>query len=195
VAGLFYDASLFWIDFRNRIETIVLSATDAVNVNSGDTRHRGFESEISYDFLARRKGDLHLLAFTNLSLLDAKFTDSRLANRVGNRPAYAPRYIAKYGITFRRDKRFDMSVTGVSVGSQYFQDTDAPAGTGASFVPARIPHYTTVDFAGDIYLLPHLRFLVGVTNIADRHYYNRVFQNGIEPARDRKVYAGLAVGF
>ena len=54
VTGLFYDASLFWIEFKNRIETIVLSPTESVFQNSGDTRHRGFESELSYDFLARR---------------------------------------------------------------------------------------------------------------------------------------------
>jgi Fe(3+) dicitrate transport protein len=88
-----------------------------------------------------------------------------------------------------------VSVTGVTVGSQYWQDSDAPIGTDASFIPAKIPHYTEVDIAGDLYLTHNLRFLAGITNIGNRHYYNRVFQNGIEPARDRKVYAGLAVGF
>ena len=52
IKGLFYDASLFWIDFRNRIETIVISPVESVFQNSGDTRHRGFEGEISYDVLA-----------------------------------------------------------------------------------------------------------------------------------------------
>ena len=56
VTGLFYDASLFWIDFKNRIETIVISPTESEFQNSGDTRHRGFEGEISYDFLAARGG-------------------------------------------------------------------------------------------------------------------------------------------
>jgi Fe(3+) dicitrate transport protein len=195
VDGLFYDVSLFWINFRNRIETIVLSPTDSVNVNSGNTRHRGFEGELSYDFLAHRKSGLHLVVFGNLSLLDAKFTKSRLADRAGDTPAYAPKVIAKYGLTLRRDRRFDVSVTGVTVGSQYWQDSDAPIGTGASFIPAKIPHYTEVDIAGDFYITRNLRALAGITNIGNRHYYNRVFQNGIEPARDRKVYAGLAVGF
>src|SRR6185503_1287116 len=49
VKGLFYDASLFWIDFTNRIETIVISPVESVFQNSGDTRHRGFEGEVSYD--------------------------------------------------------------------------------------------------------------------------------------------------
>jgi excinuclease UvrABC ATPase subunit len=33
-----------------------------------------------------------------------------------------------------------------------------------------------------------------VATVTDRKYYNRVFQNGIEPAARRKVYAGVALG-
>jgi Fe(3+) dicitrate transport protein len=195
VPGLFYDVSLFWIDFRNRIETVVLSNTDSVNLNSGDTRHRGFEGELSYDFLARRTDGLHLVAFGNIALLDAKFTKSRLADRVGDTPSYAPSVIAKYGLSLRRDKKFDVSVTGVTESSQYWQDSDAPFGSGTTFIPAKISGFTVVDIAFDYYLTHSLRLLGGVTNIGDRHYYDRVFQNGIEPARDHKVYGGLAVGF
>jgi len=195
VTGLFYDVSLFWIDFRNRIETIALNNTDLVNVNSGDTRHRGFEGQLSYDFLAHRGGDVHLVAFGNLSLLDATFVKSRTPGQVGKTPAYAPGLIAKYGLTLRKDRQFDMSFTGISVSSQYWQDSNAPAGSGYNFIPARIPAYAVFDLAADIYLSPHFRLLAGVSNIGDRKYYDRVFSNGIEPARGRKVYAGLAAGF
>ena len=54
VKGLFYDASLFWIDFKNRIETIVISPVESLLKNIGDTRHRGFEGELSYYVLASR---------------------------------------------------------------------------------------------------------------------------------------------
>jgi len=195
VPGLFYDVSLFWIDFRNRIETIVLNATDSINVNSGDTRHRGFEGQISYDFFAHRKGSLHLVAFGNLSLLDAKFTKTRIPASEGKTPAFAPDVIAKYGISLRRDKKYDFSVTGVSVSSQYWQDSDESKGMGASFIPAKIPHYTVIDVSADFYVNSKLRFLGGVSNIENEHYYDRVFQNGIEPALGRKFYVGAAVGF
>jgi Fe(3+) dicitrate transport protein len=196
VTGLFYDASLFWIDFKNRIETIVISPVESVLQNSGDTRHRGFEGELSYDFLAARKGGLHLVAFGNLSLLDAKFTRSNLATRVGNKPAFAPAVTAKYGITLRRDGRFNVSLTGQSVSSQYFQDSDLPVGTPISpnYVPAKIPAYTIFDLAGDWQLTRNIRALGGVSNFTNRKYYNRVFQNGIEPGTRRTVYAGLALG-
>ena len=194
IPGLFYDASLFWIEFKNRVETIVLSPTDSINQNSGDTRHRGFEGEVSYDFLAARKNGMHLTAFANVSLLDASFTASDFADRVGNTPAFAPEFLTKYGISLRKDAKFDVSLTGMSVGSQYFQDSNLPAGVGASFVPAKVPHHTILDFAADWHITPRIRVLGGVSNLANAHYYNRVFQNGIEPGAERKVYAGVALG-
>jgi Fe(3+) dicitrate transport protein len=139
---------------------------------------------------------MHLTLFGNLSLLDARFTKSNLGNRVGNRPAFAPALTAKYGITYRADGRCVVSLTGTSVSSQYFQDSDLPVGvTGAAnFIPAKIPAYTLFDLAGDWQLTRNIRLLAGVTNITNRKYYNRVFQNGIEPGSRRKVYAGLAMG-
>ncbi|HEX5257186.1 MAG TPA: TonB-dependent receptor [Sphingomicrobium sp.] len=196
VKGLFYDASLFWIDFTNRIETIVISPVESVFQNSGDTRHRGFEGEVSYDLLAARNGPLHLTLFGNLSLLDAKFTRSNLADRVGNRPAFAPAVTAKYGISLRRDGRFNLSLAGSSVSSQFFQDSDLPVGSpgSANFIPTKVPAFTVFDLTGDWQISRNLRLLGGVTNLTNRKYYNRVFQNGIEPAERRKVYAGIALG-
>src|SRR6202011_5322536 len=107
--------------FKNRIETIVISPVESVLQNSGDSRHRGFEGEISYDVLAARGDGLHLTLFGNVSLLDAKFTRSNLANRVGNRPAFAPAVTAKYGISLRREDLFNISIAGSSLSSQYFQ--------------------------------------------------------------------------
>jgi Fe(3+) dicitrate transport protein len=194
--GLFYDASLFWIDFANRIETIVLSPVESVLQNSGNTRHRGFEGELSYDVFAARRDRLHLSLFGNVSLLDAKFTKSNLTNRVGNKPAFAPAVTAKYGMTLRRDGEFNLSLAGSSVSSQYFQDSNLPVGTPASanYVPGKVPAFTVFDLTGDWQLTRNIRVLGGITNFTDRKYYNRVFQNGIEPAARRKIYAGIALG-
>lgn len=196
VAGLFYDTSLFWIDFKNRIETIVISPVESLLQNSGDTRHLGFEGEVSYDLLAARGGALHMTPFFNVSLLDATFTKSNLANRVGNKPAFAPAVTAKYGIALRRDGRFDVSLAGSSVSSQYFQDSDLPVGSpgSANYVPAKVPAYTVLDLTADWQVARNIRLLGGITNLTDRKYYNRVFQNGIEPGLRRTVYVGIAFG-
>jgi Fe(3+) dicitrate transport protein len=51
--GFWYDVGLFWMEFDNRTETRQFSPIDFIIVNTGSTRHRGLEGELSYDFLAR----------------------------------------------------------------------------------------------------------------------------------------------
>jgi Fe(3+) dicitrate transport protein len=195
--GLFYDASLFWIEVRDRVETEIVGPApfDIADVDTGNTRNRGFEGELVYDFLAGRPGGRHLSAFVDLTLLDAEFVKSSIPGQVGRTPAYAPHTLAKAGLTWRRDGHYSVSLTGVSVGSQYFQDSDQAAGTGASFVPARIPAYAVLDLSGDVQLTRRVRLLGGVSNLGGERYYARAFTDGIEPAAGRTVYAGLALGF
>lgn len=195
VRGLFYDASLFWIEVKNRVETQALNTIDYVNVNTGDTRNRGFEGEVVYDFWTGRSDHTHLSAFSSLALLDARVVRSSLPGEVGRVPAYAPHVLAKAGLTWRRDRAWDLSVAAVSVGSQFFQDSDQPAGAGASFVPAQIPSYTVLDLSGDWWLTPHVRLLGGVRNLGDERYYSQALQTGLVPAARRTAYAGLALGF
>jgi Fe(3+) dicitrate transport protein len=196
VTGLYYDVSVFWIDFKNRIEARHINATDVIEVNTGDTRHRGVEGQLNYDFFAATaladRGE-HLEAFANISLLNARFTASTIPGQVGKVPAYAPRYLAKAGVTWRVDKRVKLSLTAVSTAAQYWQDSDQAFGSGASYLPARIPAYTVIDVAGDWQLNRRLRLLAGISNLSDRHYYDRVWQTGLEPAIGRAWYTGIAL--
>ncbi len=50
--GFWYDIGLFWMLFDNRTETQNISNTDFIILNTGSSRHRGLEGELSYDLLA-----------------------------------------------------------------------------------------------------------------------------------------------
>ncbi|HEX3896659.1 MAG TPA: TonB-dependent receptor [Rudaea sp.] len=206
--GLFYDASVFQVNVKDRIESQVIPGdplNETIDVNTGDTRHRGFEGEIDYDFLAARDPHTsqHLSVFLNLQLLNAEFTaTSNPAVKVGNRPAFSPNYLARAGVVYREDKKLKLALSVNSVASQYWQDSDQPANapTGSNppadnFIPAKTPQYTVWDFSGDYWVLPQVRLLGGVSNIDDKKYYNRVFGNGIEPALGRTYYAGFSYEF
>ena len=197
VTGLYYDVSVFWIDFRNRIEAQHINATDVIEVNSGDTRSRGLEGQLNYDFLANTAladhGE-HLEAFVNASLLNARFTASVIPAQVGKVPAYAPRYLLKAGVTWRVEQRIKLSLTAVSSAAQFWQDSNQPRGSGDGYLPARIPAYTVLDLAGDWQLNQNVSLLAGVSNLTDRQYYDRVWQTGLEPALGRSWYAGVRVG-
>ncbi|MEP7042879.1 MAG: TonB-dependent receptor [Dokdonella sp.] len=199
VAGLFYDASLFWVNVKDRIEGQPTGvANNTINVNTGDTRHRGFEGQIDYDFLAAHDphSSQHFSVFANLSLLNAEFTATHNpAVKVGNHPAFSPNYLARVGLAYREDKKLKLALSAVSVASQYFQDSNAAISTATNYIPAKVPSYTVADFSADWWVLPQVRLLGGVSNLTDRKYYNRVFSNGIDPAAGRTFYIGAAYEF
>jgi len=193
--GLYYDASLFQVNVRDRIESRAYSLTETVDVNTGDTRNRGLEFEIAYDILRlwAATPDRHLDLFLNGSFLDAEFTSSLTPNQVGKTPAYAPHYVVKSGATLRADSHLKVSLVVDAVGAQYFQDNNqSVAGT-----PAQIPAYLVADLSADWTFASHWRVLGGVSNLADRRYYSRVFLFGgrLEPANRRAGYLGIAYDF
>jgi Fe(3+) dicitrate transport protein len=194
--GLYYDVSVFQVNVKDRIESQQLTQTATVDVNTGNTRSRGVELEAHYDLLrlwSTMDSNVHLEAFANASLLDARFTSSIIPGQTGKIPAYAPHGVFKAGFTARQDGLYKVSLIGVTVGSQFFQDSDKPIGS----TPAHIPTYTVADLAGDYTIAGHLRILGGVSNLTNRHYYSRVFLFGgmLEPANDRSFYAGAAYDF
>ena len=208
LAGLFYDASLFWVDVKDRIESQPAGPNappgNTINVNTGNTRHRGFEGQFDYDFLTANdpQSAQHLSLFANLSLLEAEFTSTHNPLvKVGNKPAFSPDYLARVGVAYREDKKLKLALSVVSVASQYFQDSNLPGPTPVAtpatpgYIPAKVPSYTVADFSGDWWVLPQVRLLGGVQNLFDRKYYNRVFSNGIDPALGRTFYVGAAYEF
>jgi Fe(3+) dicitrate transport protein len=50
--GFWYDVGAFWMLFNNRTETQNIGNTDFIILNTGSTRNRGLEGELSYDLLA-----------------------------------------------------------------------------------------------------------------------------------------------
>jgi Fe(3+) dicitrate transport protein len=152
---------------------------------------------------------LQLIVFTNVQVLDAEFTDSLqfatiapgvTKSFVGNEPAYAPSLVVKGGITFKRDKCFNVTLTAVHVDEQFWQDSNLAGSTPPTSVPipAIIPSYQVFNLSGEFYVTRNVRLIGGISNLADKKYYSRVFPFGggsIDPAAGRSGYAGLSVEF
>src|SRR5208282_5968924 len=120
------------VNVKDRIESEQLTQTETIDVNTGSTRSRGVELESHYDLLRRFstiESNLHLDAFANASLLDARFTSSTIPGQTGKIPAYAPHGVFKAGITAREDAGYKVSLVVDTVGSQYFQDSDRSIGS------------------------------------------------------------------
>ncbi len=226
--GFWYDLGLFWMEFDNRTETRQFSPTEFIIVNTGSTRHRGLEGELSYDFLARfqhppvaqtvaadeknvidknpapvpggmeKFHPLQLIVFSNVQFLDATFTESDIPDQVGKTPAFAPDFLWKGGISFRKEHCFNIMLSAVYVSEQFWSDANTAASPfpGAPPTPAKLPAYKVLDLSGEYYLTKNLRVFGGISNLTDEKYYSRVFFNGsIEPAPRLSGYAGLSLAF
>jgi Fe(3+) dicitrate transport protein len=234
--GFWYDVGLFWMEFQNRTESQNITTTEVIIVNSGNSRHRGFEGEISYDFLARFQhppvpepeqktlsgkevadknvrvpgvslADYHplrLILFSNVQVLDAQFTESNVTitptstkTLVGNEPAFAPTLLWKGGISFRKERCFDITLSAIYSDEQFWADNNQPLIQGGVItVPAKIPSYYNLNLAAYYYITRNVRVMGGVSNLTDEKYYSRAFLNGlIEPAPRASGYAGVSIEF
>jgi Fe(3+) dicitrate transport protein len=198
VLGLYYDASVFQVDVKNSIESLPITLTQSIDVNTGDERVRGVEAETSYDLLQRWQSapdGEHLTVFANGSYLKAEYTSSITSGQAGKTPPYAPHYVLKAGMTLSVQPGLKLSLIVDAVGPQYFQASDAGIMTaGMVTTPAQIPAYTVADFSGEYEFARHWRVLGGISNLSNHEYYSRVFISGgrIEPALGRQFYAGIA---
>lgn len=199
--GLFYDVSLFRVDVTDRIESQQIPNAppgNTININSGDTRHRGFEGQVNYDFLAAvdPKTSRHLSVFASLSLLDSEFTASTRGN-LGNTPAFSPDTLLRFGLSYHEDHKFKLALSVVSVAEQYWQDSNEGRGEPGDpgYLPAKVPSYAIGDISADWWVNPRFRVLGGISNFTDKTYYARVFGGGLDPANGRTVHVGAAFEF
>jgi Fe(3+) dicitrate transport protein len=198
IAGWYYDASVFQVSVKDGIETLNITPTESIDLNTGDQRSRGLELETSYDLFRlwpSAPDGAHLDLFANASYLDAVYTSSITPGQAGKTPPYAPHYVLKGGLTLAEAPGLKLSLIVVAVASQYFQASDEGILTnGILTTPARIPAYAVADFSGEYAFAGHWRVLGGVSNLTNREYYSRVFISGgrIEPALTRQFYLGIA---
>ena len=195
---LFYDTSLFYIDWNNRIETLTFAGGNIERVNSGRAEFYGWEAMIAADVIslfdhwadtqhAKRFGSLSL--FGNVSLLEAEFTRG---DQNGKVPAYAPEYIVKTGAIWRWQNRAKVALTGVFVADHYWQDSNLAGTVGTD----RVPAYMTWDLTAEVRLYKdYVSIIAGINNLLDEDYYSRVRSDGIDPASRRNFYSGIKLTF
>lgn len=188
--GLLLDVSLFRVDFDDKIEQIQVNQSDVLRVNTGDSRHQGLELSAEYQVLASPERGRGLTLFLNGSLLDAEIVRSANASLVGNTPAFAPDYVIRAGLIYDAN-RLNLALTSTFVSDQFWQDSNAPRGSGAAQINAEIPAYEVVDLSAEYALTPRWAILGGVNNLLGNDYYSRVRSDGIDPAADRTAYAGV----
>lgn len=190
VEGLKLDASIFRVDFDDKVEQIQVNIVDVQRINTGNSRHQGLEFSAEYDFLYNKDDDNHFIAFLNGSLLDAEITESNTASLIGNAPAFAPDYLLRAGFIYKQEK-LNLALTATLVDEQFWQDSNLARGTGEGQIDAVIPAYQVVDLSADYQINESWSLQAGFNNLLGEDYYSRVRNDGIEPAAERTVYVGF----
>ena len=186
-SSLTLDASVFQLEFDNQIGTIALPGGRSTVANVGRAVHRGLEASAQYDLLRffAASPQFNLNLYANTLLLDAAFKEGPFAGRT---PQYAPRHLVRTGLLFTRGSQLKVGLTGTMSAASFGDDTNS--------AQRRVPAYAVWDLTAE-WRIPRtsVRLIGGVNNAFDEDYYNRVRNDGIDPAPRRNVYVGAALEF
>jgi Fe(3+) dicitrate transport protein len=189
INGWTFDLSLFRTIYDNFFGTVTVgSFTQRQNV--GKAIYQGADLLAELDLIRlvfpqeTALGNLSL--YGNVSLLDAEFDEGPLA---GREPAYAPAYLAKAGLVYRKSDWVKLALMGTWVEDHYWADNNQAAGVGLTAIPS----YGVWDLMAEFRPLRHLKVVAGINNLTDEIYFSRVRSDGIEPALRRNYYAGLTL--
>jgi len=199
---LTYDVSLFYINYNNRIGTINLS--DSTNIlyryttNISQSRNLGLESFAELDIWKLIKGSeskTKLAIFSNLSVIDARYVNSKESAYENKKVEFVPPIIFKTGIAFRKGKlsaAYQFSYTAKQFGDA--TDAIAPSNNG---INGMIPYYYVMDISADYNLSKVFSISATLNNLSNHMYYTRRADSypgpGIIPADGRSFYCTLQV--
>lgn len=189
---VYWDTSVFWMDFDNQIGTVQISEDLSEIRNVGRARYYGWEAATEVGMLglyddvngtdfAARFGDLSL--YGNLMLLNAEFIRGPFD---GKTPAYAPDWLVRAGFQYTHPVYGKASLLTTATDDMFANDNNSPE--------FYIPGYNVWDLTMEANVYQeNVALYFGVNNIFDENYYARIRSDGIDPAYRRNFYGGVKV--
>lgn len=202
LAGVFLEATLFYLDFSNQIIEPSLSSgsvAQAAHANQGETEHRGFEGSLGVDWGVFAGWPVSLRTDVRYTYSDARFSHDRFmvdrsgdtVNVNGNRLPYAPEHLLTVSVTLSAPERYSLRLDGVHVSEQFADnfETRSPSPNGRTGL---IPVHTVWNLAGT-FGIPgsSLRLVATVKNLLNRVYVASRRPEGIKPGLFRHVQLGV----
>lgn len=211
---LFFDASVFYLDYDNRIGTITQLKADGSSynfrTNVGNSRSRGVEALVEINPFRAAKlntqyGEVSI--FASYAYTDAKYQDFKVITKgtgntlvestlKGKSVENAPEHILRTGITYMY-KGF--SLTGqLSYVSDVFADANNTLLPNAAATTGLIPAYTVTDLAAS-YRYKDYTIKAGINNLGDARYFTRRAGGypgpGLMPSDARSFYVTIGAKF
>lgn len=166
--GFSTEGTLFLIDFQNQIE---FDSTVGMNVNKGESLHRGFEGGIAYDFANWNGAISGLSVYANYTYTKAtRESGENTGNDLGLYSAHVGSVGARYAL-----EEWVFNLDGYAQSEQYSDDSnirEASADGKTGMIPGFAYWNVRVerDFSDEDL---NLRLAGGIKNLFDRRYYTR----------------------
>ncbi|MFZ6052395.1 TonB-dependent receptor domain-containing protein [Halocola ammonii] len=207
VKGKFYiDASLFYLQYRDRIGLLLTSEDDPIlgrqsirlRTNISDARNIGAEIFAETDFInlfSKTERALRWTGFVNLALIDARYINSDDSSVRGKKVEFVPQVNLKAGSGIHY-KSFDLVYQFSYIASQFTDATNASFKADPNAIVGEIPAY----WVSDLSLKYNYKFFTlgaGVNNLFDQMYFTRRATGypgpGIIPSDGRSFYITLGL--
>jgi len=196
-----YDASIFLLNYNNRIGTVLRYDSTLFNVyrfrtNISQSLNYGFESFAELDIwrlIKRDKAKAQISIFSNCSLIDARYVNSKESAYENKKVELVPNILLKTGLTVKKGK-FSGTWQYSFVSSQYTDATNTIQSANA--INGLIPAYYVMDLSLS-YKYKYLTFYGTVNNLTNNMYFTRRSEAypgpGIVPSDGIGVYLTVQV--
>ncbi len=186
---LFFDAGIFFLQYNNRIGTIVQQRTDGsfynYRTNVGNSSSKGFEGMIEFSPVKAFRSTINkadLSVFVSYCYTDAKYGNLKVITKNSNnqltetnlknkKVENAPENIIRTGMTVSYKT---VSLTGqLSYVDDSFADANNTITPTANAQNGLIPAYSVVDLTAVYKFSAKLNIRAGINNVSNSTYFTR----------------------
>lgn len=197
-----YDFTLFMLNYEDRIgEVVKVDSTLFIpyreRTNVSDARTLGLESVVEFNIFKLLKLDYtsFFSYFVNLSLIDARYVNSKDKTIEGNNVELSPNVILKSGFNYKY-KSFIANLQVSYMSEQFTEATNTRLSNNAIY--GIIDDFYVVDLSFK-YNIKAYGFEAGVNNLLNQMYFTRRAAGypgpGIIPSDGRNFYFNFNYGF
>lgn len=197
---LYFDASLFCLQYFDRIGSVYTHDSDYMSyrlrTNVSDSRNLGLELLVEADVLkalTKGRSKYKLNTYANLSLIDARYTETKNSAVAGNLVENVPPVLFRTGISGGK-QNFNVTWQYSYQAKQYSDATNTEITPTA--VDGAIPAFSVMDLSLS-YGWRWITVYSGVNNLLNEKYFSRRADGypgpGIIPSDRRNFYLTLQV--
>ncbi len=193
-----YDLSVFYLQYNNRVGTIVNSANNRLITNVGASTSKGFEGYVEFNPIRAftNSNSLDCILFASYAYTDAKYSSNHMdASTKGKRVENAPRDIFRGGVSVGVNQfLLTMQISSVSACFSDANNTVTPSSNGNTGL---IPAYSVSDVTAAYKISKKIQVKAGLNNIFNATYFTRRAGGypgpGALPADGRNYFLNIGI--